>query len=601
MAQIVLRRRWKRAPVGRIVLDEQHPLAVGLALVVDWRRGAADVIRGPAPSTSYAGQVAATKGGEARNLTAEGHEFGFGPASTEWTLLSFAALGTTKSALLSQSNWTQQSQTYLLANTGAGYGPETGSFCFGSGVNAGDASLLKASSAIDADPRAYLGLHRADGTEEIWWDGAARGSRSKTVTLNQTDARVRIEGIYTYSGWYSGSNLHILDLVWSVGLLPELAQAATENPWQLFRRDPVKRYFGASSSTSQALAASGAATASGTAAATVQVALAGVGVSLASGTATLAGSKPLAASGASTASGSATPSATKPLSASGSSAASASAAVKLDIAVAGVGVALATGAASITGGSAGAIQAAGSATATGSAATAAQVKLSAIGLAVSSGSAAVSSGTAGDLSAAGSAQAGGSASPVTTITISAAGLAQAAGAAGLSAAVLLAGAGAARSAGNAVLAAQLAAMASGAAQAGGSATLSAGSAGGLDASGAAVATGAAALKLSVRLAGLGAAQASGTATLEGGTAGEIRAQGSAQAAGTATASADVVLTAAGFVRAMGVGAVVLQIPLAAFGAASATGAAVIYQPPSLLRLAARVRPVGSVVASVFHV
>lgn len=390
--------------------------------------------------------------------------------------------------------------------------------------------------------------------------------------------------------------------IWNWTLSEAEVSSWSNFPWQLVRADPVRFYsLPSGGGTSQPLAASGTATASGTAAAAAQVALAGVGVSLASGSASIAASRPLAASGASTASGTAKPSATKPLSASGSSAASASAAVKLDIAVAGVGVALVTGAASITGGSAGAIQAAGSATATGSAATAAQVKLSAIGLAVSSGSAAVSSGTAGDLSAAGSAQAGGSASPVTTVTISAAGLAQAAGAAGLSVAVLLAGAGAARSAGNAVLAAQLSALASGAAQAGGSASLASGSAGSLEASGAAVATGAAALKLSVRLAGLAAAQASGTATLEGGTAGEIRAQGTAQSSGGATASADVVLTAAGFVRAMGVGAVVLQIPLAAFGAASATGAAVIYQPPSLLRLAARVRPVGSVVASVIHV
>lgn len=520
MAQIVLRRRWKRAPVGRIVLDEQHPLAVGLALAVDWRRGAADVIRGPAPTVSYAGQVSPTKGSEARNVTAEGHEFGLGPASTEWTLLSFASLGTAKSALLSQSSWPNQSQTYLLANTGAGYGPEAGSFCFGSGVNAGDATLLKATSAIDADPRAYLGLHRADGIEEIWWDGANRGSRSKAVTLNQTDARIRIEGIYTYTGWYSGSNLHILDLVWAVGLRPELAQAVTENPWQIFRRDPVKRYFGASIGTSQDLAASGAATATGTATAAAQIALAGVGVSLASGSATVAASRPIAASGASSASGTATPT--------------------IDIV------------------------------------------LSALGLTVASGTAALSSNASGSLAATGSATAGGSAAAVANVTISASGLAQAAAQAGLAASVLLAGAGAAAAAGNAALAVQLQALAQGSAQASGTATLQGSTAGQLSASGQATAGGTAVLTLDVRLQAAGGAQAGGSVTLSAGDAATLAASGGASASGAGTIAAQVTLTGAGFVQAMGAGVLSIEIPLQAIGGAIAIGTATLSELPDVL-------------------
>lgn len=242
MAAIHIPRRHLIQPQGRLQVDWGSPLCDRLALCTSYGGDRAQPIVGPAATTNTIGDNAVSRAGVGSKIVSEGHEFNFGPASTEWTLLSLAALGTAKSALLSQANNPTQSQTYLLANTGSGFAPEAGSFCFGSGINAGDATLLKATSAIDADPRAYLGLHRADGAEEIWWDGTNRGSRSKTVTLNQADARIRIEGIYTYSGWYSGSNLHILDLVWAVGLRPELAQAVTENPWQIFRRDPIRFY-----------------------------------------------------------------------------------------------------------------------------------------------------------------------------------------------------------------------------------------------------------------------------------------------------------------------------------------------------------------------
>lgn len=242
MTAIHIPRRHLIQPQGRIELDWCNPICSQIALCVVHGGSRSQPIFGPLPTANRLGDYAVCREGVGSLFTSEGHEFNFGPASTEWTLLSFAALGTGKSALLSQANWPNQSQTYLLGNTGTGFGPEVGSFCFGSGSNAGDATLLKASSAIDADPRAYLGLHRADGIEEIWWDGAIKGTRSKTVTLNQTDARIRIEGIYTYSGWYSGSNLHLMDVVWARGVTQDEARAITAAPWQLFRADPVRFY-----------------------------------------------------------------------------------------------------------------------------------------------------------------------------------------------------------------------------------------------------------------------------------------------------------------------------------------------------------------------
>ena len=52
---------------------------------------------------------------------------------------------------------------------------------------------------------------------------------------------------------------------------------------------------------------------------------------------------------------------------------------------------------------------------------------------------------------------------------------------------------------------------------------------------------------------------------------------------------------------MGAGAVTLQVPLAAFGAAQATGTAVIYEPPARLRLGARAQRIYTLTPSVRHV
>lgn len=270
------------------------------------------------------------------------------------------------------------------------------------------------------------------------------------------------------------------------------------------------------------------------------------------------------------------------LAASGAATATGYAALAANVALAGVGVAIASGAADISASSAGGLAAAGAAEASGTATPAIDIALSALGLSLASGAAALSAAASGDLAASGSAVAQGAAALAANVTISAAGLAAAAASAGLSAAVLLAGAGAARAAGNATLAAQLAAAAAGAAQATGTATLSGGAAGDLAAGGSAQAQGAAALTLTVRLAAAGAASAQGGASLNAGSAQDLSASGAAQASGAGTVAATVTLTAAGFVQAMGAGYLVVQVDLAAAGEAQASGSATLENADALV-------------------
>lgn len=263
--------------------------------------------------------------------------------------------------------------------------------------------------------------------------------------------------------------------------------------------------------------------------------------------------------------------------------------------------------------------ASGQAQASGAAQLAANVALAGIGVAVAGGQAAAA--VAVPLAASGLAVSGGNADATATVTLSAAGLAAAAGQAGLSAAVLLAGAGAAQAAGNATLAAQLNALAAGAAQADGSANLTGGSQGQLAAQGGSSSSGQAALTITISLQAAGSASSSGTAaanvltqggmaadgkSVASGTAaptvriaatadgqaqagglatgaiqgaGQITAIGNAQASGAATYTVTATLTAAGFVQAMGAARLAVEIPLAALGAASASGSASLTQVP----------------------
>lgn len=356
-----------------------------------------------------------------------------------------------------------------------------------------------------ADPAFFTDMKKAPGI------AATIPSGPKTVRL----------GAWSSNGWQFNGVYGSVAVI-AGAITDDEAYQLVDNPWMLYEADSDALYFdlGAGGGTSQDLAASGAATATGAASPALNVALAGVGVSLASGSASIAASRPLAASGASSASGTATP--------------------KIDIA------------------------------------------LSALGLTVASGTAALSSNASGSLGAAGSATAGGSAAAVANVSISAAGLAQAAAQAGLAASVLLAGAGAAAASGNAALAVQLQALAQGAAQASGTAALQGSTAGQLSASGQATAGGTAALRLDVRLQAAGGAQAGGSGTLSAGDAATLAASGGAASSGSGALSAAISLTAAGFVQAMGAGYLVVQVSLAAAGAASAGGAAALVDADALV-------------------
>lgn len=201
-------------------------------------------MNGVAASSDKFGAHVATQMGVARQLSSEGHEYAYGPIDGEWTFLSLAALGTAKSALVSQCGpTTNRRQAYLVGNMNAAFGIQAGSLAFASGETAGSTTVLAAASAIDADVHAYLGVHRADGTEELWRDRAIVASRSRGVlSLSDTAAKIRIEGISTYTGWYSATNSHLLDIVWGRGITPPEAEEIAQNPWQLFRADPLRIY-----------------------------------------------------------------------------------------------------------------------------------------------------------------------------------------------------------------------------------------------------------------------------------------------------------------------------------------------------------------------
>lgn len=235
------------------------------------------------------------------------------------------------------------------------------------------------------------------------------------------------------------------------------------------------------------------------------------------------------------------------------------------------------------GGSALNLSGSGSSQASGTATPALQVALAGIGIGTAGGSAA--DRIAIPLQAAGLSVASGTAGDTATITIAAAGLAQAAAQAGIAPSVLLQGAAAALAAGNAALAAQLNLLASGAGQAAGTAAPSLSGAGQLAGGGAAAAVGSGTLAITVAIAATGSAQAIGSATAGGGTHLDLGGSGGAQSSGAGTVEATVRLTAAGFAQAMGAGQLVMQAPLAAFGAAQAAGQAAIQVAGTLLPLA----------------
>lgn len=444
----------------------------------------------------------------------------FDAPSTSWMGLAAAKRGSEYLwAVMRDAN--QTPTLFYRLWTGSAHGAQTALLlsAFGSGgvesISAARAGVIGFSIDANAGTGASQAVLRQyrDASEIV---GNTTVSQAGTFDMSAAGSFFRAGG--NHDGAYGAAQYapwpHDLwvSLYWpSVALESERALALSEDFSQLFVADPIRIISLPSGGTTQDLAAAGSATATGAATPAAQVALAGVGVSLATGTASATGSAPLTATGAATASGSAAPSV--------------------------------------------------------------QIALSALGLAVASGTAALSGAASGELAAGGQASAQGAAALVANVTVAASGLAQAAASAGLSAAVLLAGAGAAAAGGNAALAAELHLLAAGAAQASGSATVTGYTGGQLAAGGQAQALGSAALVLDVRLAAAGAATATGSATLDSGSTQAIAASGGAQAVGTGQISAQVVLTGAGFVQAMGAGQLAIQVPLQAAGSATATGSA----------------------------
>lgn len=505
MTAIIIPRRHYTQPQGRVSIDSNNPASRDIVIAA---LGGVDVVNG-APALTLGGVSEALPDGIARSFSGAQYDAYSGLDGSYTYVSEYTIAGL----------WQRRgAATQRIASMG-----------FQSGVRGAALSL-----SADGSVRAIAAIPSVGNTIIGTPISAARTKYFSAVVHGGGKLRLNHRGVYTDeidsphalfnakpefrvgadsvpSSFLTGSVL--LAAFWLRALEEEELRSLNNNPWQLFRADPVRIYSLPSSGTEQALAASGTATASATAQLAASIALAGVGVALASGSGTLSGaqSAPIAADGAATAAGSAAP--------------------RIDIA------------------------------------------LSAMGLAVATGTATPDAATAGSLAASGAATATGSAGPVASVTISAAGLAQAAATAGLSADILRAGAGAAQAAGNAALAAQLAALAQGAAQASGTAAITGSEAGQLAAYGSAQALGSAALTLQVRLEVTGRAQAQGAATLDTGSAGELAGSGSAQAQGAAQVAATVVLTGAGFAQAMGVGYLVVQVDLAAMGSVQAAGSA----------------------------
>lgn len=251
--------------------------------------------------------------------------------------------------------------------------------------------------------------------------------------------------------------------------------------------------LGAGGST-QDLAGSGAATASGTATPSAQVAIAGVGVSLAGGTAQTAAA----------------------------------------IALSAIGLTVASGTGALSSSASGSLAASGAATAGGSAATVANVTISASGLAQAAAQAGVSAAVL--LSGAGAAAAAGNAALAVQLQALAQGAAQASGSATVSgsAAGELSGYGQASASGAALLTLDVRLAAAGSGAASGSGTLSAGDAATLAASGGAAASGSGAVAASVTLTAAGFVQAMGAGMLH--VQIPLSAAGGAIAAGVAALS-----------------------------------------------------------------
>ena len=332
-----------------------------------------------------------------------------------------------------------------------------------------DGTVLDSGVVLPAERFATVVLQFLPGQTAIFIDGSKAAVGGRTVSNDTWKYQL---------GPDAGGAVNQSLLAWIPGVFSdaECIRISDEPYSALF--EPIAQvgfdFPAASGGTSQDLAGSGAATASGTASLAAQIALAGVGVSLASGTAT----------------------------------------PKIDIALSALGLAVSSGSATLSGAAAGSLAASGAATASGSAALAANVTISATGLAQAAAAAGLSAAVL--LAGAGAAAAAGNAALAVQLQALAQGAAQAGGSATVSgsAAGELSGYGQASASGAALLTLDVRLAAAGSAGASGSGTLQEyGTAVNLTAAGFVQAMGAGVLKIDIALAAIGAGRASGAALL----------------------------------------------------------------------------------------
>lgn len=456
--------------------------------------------------------------------------------------------------------------TIMRVEVPVGYGIDVAAST-GADITSGTAFSVTGSTAISFAPGDLLLIAVAQAT-----DTATQSAQSITASGITFGTRTNRGSVAVTNG---NDHRHIFDTVpvnaGTATVAPTYsytASAATSGPGGFLRMRAVPpassvRVTSAAlavpagdGTTAHALAASGAAQASGSAGLGLGKPLAGAGLGQAAGSAALT----VEAGGS-----------VVDLSAAGAAQVASSAALALAVTLAAQASAQAAGSAVLTVAGNAALSAAGTAQASGSAALLQGVTLSAAALAVASGGAALSHTVPLSATAAAIAQAGGSLA--LAVTLSAGALAQASATAGLGMAKPLQASGAGVASGTAALstsgATELAAA--GAAQAGAAATLSL--VVGLSAAGAAQAAAAASLATGKPLAAAGAAQAAGTAGLQVGSATGLQASGAAQATGGATLWLDVPISAAALAQALAGGSLTLTVPLAAAALAQAGGIA----------------------------
>lgn len=335
---------------------------------------------------------------------------------------------------------------------------------------------------------AYRGVASINSTV-VSQGGASTTITYGALTLSATDGTSMVVAI-GYHRSVNGSlqtapsglsnRIHVIDSVDQLAVhdglrsswpATDVAIGGTSSGWRAYVLELIAAASGGG--TTQDLAASGSANASGSAALRADVGLAGVGVSVAGGAAGAVASVSLAAAGLALFSGSAgiEAGATVTLTAEGLAQAAGAAGLSADVLLAGAGAAeaagsaglaaelralaaggaVAGGSAALSGSAAGEIGAVGGVDAGGAAGLLITVSLAGLGGAVAGGSAALETGAGGDLGAAGGAVAAGGGVLSAAVALTAAGFVQAMGAGALAVQFPLSAFGAGLAGGSAVL------------------------------------------------------------------------------------------------------------------------------------------------------